>query len=141
MFYLCCALDAKRYPTNIDVYSDGGINCLSIIITFNDNGYMAERIRLERRPPDYDIWDSTDFEKCYKTYIGAKRGLLYYHHQSDDDNYKYNNKRFQKILTIVNEHGKEITLSYIIKKAYHAYQHSKSNGGNNNSTCEIIQID
>ena len=141
MFYLCCALCAKHYPTNIDVYSDGGINSLSIVVTFNDDSHMAERIRLQRIPPDYDIWYSTDFEKCYSTYTGAKKGLLYYHHQSDHDNYKYDNKQFQKILTIVNEHDKEITLSYILKKAYHAYQHSKLNDGNNNFTCEIIQID
>ena len=138
MYYLCCCVCAKYYPTKIDIYYDGGVPCVSMIVTFNEDRndrYLAVRMRLYRKPPNYDLWTSTDFEKYYNTYVGAKRGLLYWLHQFDHDSYKYDNKQFQKILTIMNEERKEIPLEYIYKKAYHAYRN-----WDDNSTCETIHI-
>lgn len=139
MYYFSCRLCSKIYPTNIDIFYDGWISAVSLIITYDSPyDYIAGKIRMDRKPPDYDLWTSCDFEKCYKSYVGAKRGLLYYLHTFDSDNYKYNNNRFQKILTISNPNKKEITYDFIVENAYKAYRNS--NAKTNIITYDVIKL-
>lgn len=139
MYYLSNRLCSKIYPTNIDIFFDGWVDGISLIITF-DNSYshIAGKIRISREPPNYDLWTSCDFEKCYKSYIGAKRGLLHYLHTFDHDDYKYNNSTFQKILTISNPNKKEITSAFIIENAYKAYRNNKVQ--TKIIPCKIVEI-
>ena len=139
MYYLSNRLCSKIYPTNIDIFYDGWVTGISLIITFDSPyGHIAGKIRVNRRPPDYNLWTSCDFEKCYKSYVGAKRGLLHYLHTFDHNDYKYDNSRFQKILTISNPNKKEITYDFIIENAYKAYLNN--NAKTKITTCDIIEI-
>ena len=135
MYYFSSRLCSKIYPTNIDIFYDGWISAASLIIAYDSPyGYIAGKIRMNRYPSDYDLWTSCDFEKCYKSYVGAKRGLLYYLHTFDHDDYKYDNNRFQKVLTISNLNKKEITYDFIIENAYKVYR-------NNNVKTKIMTYD
>ena len=56
MYYFSNRLCSKSYPTNIDVFFDGWVNAVSLIITYDGPyGYIGGKIRMDRKPPDYDL--------------------------------------------------------------------------------------
>ena len=141
MFYLSSVLCGKQYPTNIDVYCIDWIKAVAVITTFGEGyNYLTNIIRIHRLPPTWDLYTSCDFEKWYNTYTGAIRGLLYWLHQFDDDGYKYDNTRFQKILTISNPDKKEISLNFICKNAYKAYDATIEHKTDKIMPCKIIEM-